>query len=56
MRAICCAILALVMAEVVKLKMSGSTVTQGDVKVAMRMILVEWIFMAIAVVLCVLGL
>jgi hypothetical protein len=56
MRAICCAILALVFLGMTKLKLSGARVTENDVKWACRYIYLELAFVIAAVVLCVFGL
>ncbi len=56
MRAICCAILALIFLEMTKLKTSGAVVTENDIKWACKFICLELIFVIAAVVLCILGL
>ena len=56
MRAVCCAILALVTVEMIKLKLSGPIVTPGDRKAAGQMCTPLLIFSMCAVLFCILGL
>lgn len=56
MRSICCAILALVFLEMTRLKLSGSYVTENDVKWATRYVTLHVLFTVVAVVLCIFGL